>query len=140
MILLVADVSEYIQGIITAAIALTAIWGFRKVLKEIKNENDAEHDRRQKWDEAAKVIEEKAESWDQGLADIEDMRLQMMKRYDGRLDEQDARTQDLFNISVEILRTQDTILEALIDAGIGNGTIKNKRTDLNSVITEQIGK
>ena len=138
IILLLSDVSEYIQGIITAAIALTAIWGFRKVLKEIKKENDAEHDRRQRWDGAADIIEKKAESWDKGLADIEEMRVQMMKRYDDRLDNQDARTQQLYSMQCMSLRAQDAILEALVAQGIGNGDIKSMHKELREFIIEQV--
>ena len=49
------DVIGYIQGIITATVALVAIWGVVKVIKEIKKDNDTEHDRRQRWDKAAAV-------------------------------------------------------------------------------------
>ena len=65
-ILLAATVSEYVQGIITGAIALTAIWGFRKVIKEIKKENDTEHDRRQRWDAMADIVEKNQEDWNKG--------------------------------------------------------------------------
>ena len=132
------DALGYIQGIITGAVALSAIWGFIKVVKEIKKDNDAEHDRRQSWDKAAKTIEEKAELWDKGLADMEQGRKKIVDRYDGRLSEQDAKIQQLVAMMCMTLRAQDAILEALVDQGIGNGDIKAMHKELKGFILDQV--
>lgn len=132
------DTLGYIQGIITGAVALSAIWGFIKVVKEIKKDNDAEHDRRQGWDKASKVIEEKAEVWDKGLADIYAERNAIVKQYNGRLDEQDAKIQQLLNMLCMTLRAQDAILEALVEQGIGNGEIKAMHKELKVFILDQV--
>ena len=130
----------YVQALVTAAGVIMGVWGFFKVIKEIKKDNDDEVKRRMRWDKAAATIEEKTEIWDKGLADIDNIRGQIVERYEERLDDQDARTQDLANMLIEILRAQDAILEALIEQGIGNGEIKKTRAALNTFITEQIGK
>lgn len=132
------DISSYIGGVITAAIAITGIWKFIKVLKEIKSENDTEHDKRQRWDHAADVIEKKQETWDKGLNDVYAERQQIVKRYDGRLSEQDAKIQQLLAMMCMCLRAQDVILEALVAKGIGNGQIQKMHSELKDFIMEQV--
>lgn len=138
-ILLAANASEYVQGIITGAIALTAIWGFAKVVKEIKKENDTEHDRRQKWDTMADVVEKNKEDWNKGLKDIYAERGAIVERYDGRLDEQDGKIQQLYSMMCMSLKAQDAILEALANDNIGNGDIKAMKKKLSDFIADQIG-
>lgn len=132
------DVLGYIQGVITSAIVLTAVWGFLKVIKEIKKDNDTEHDKRQRWDKAADVIDNKADFWDKGLADMEQGRKDIVRRYDGRLDEQDAKIQQLLSMLCMTLRAQDAILEALVEQGIGNGEIKSMHKELKGFILDQV--
>lgn len=132
------DVLGYIQGVITSAIVLSAVWGFVKVIKEIKKDNDTEHDKRQRWDKAADVIDKKADFWDKGLADMEQGRKDIVKRYDGRLDEQDAKIQQLLSMLCMTLRAQDAILEALVEQGIGNGEIKSMHKELKGFILDQV--
>ena len=132
------DALGYIQGIVTGAVALSAIWGFIKVMKEIKKDNDTEHDKRQRWDKAAGVIEEKAELWDKGLADMEEGRRRIVDRYDGRLSDQDAKIQQLLSMLCMTLRAQDAILEALVEQGIGNGEIKAMHKELKGFILDQV--
>lgn len=132
------DVIGFIQGIITATVALVAIWGVVKVIKEIKKDNDTEHDRRQRWDKAADVIEKKADFWDKGLADMDQGRKEIVRRYDDRLDEQDAKSQQMLSMLCMTLRAQDAILQALVEQGIGNGEIKAMHKELKGFIFEQV--
>ena len=114
------------------------IWGFVKVAKDIKKNSDEEHDRRQSWDKAAKVIEEKAEIWDKGLSDIYSERKAIVKQYNERLDDQDAKIQQLLSMLCMTLRAQDAILEALVEQGIGNGEIKSMHKELKGFILDQV--
>ena len=132
------DTLGYIQGVITSAIVLSAVWGFAKVIKEIKKDNDTEHDKRQRWDKAADVLDKKADFWDKGLADMEQGRKDIVRRYDGRLDEQDAKIQQLLSMLCMTLRAQDAILEALVEQGIGNGEIKSMHKELKGFILDQV--
>ena len=132
------DTLGYIQGVITSAIVLSAVWGFVKVIKEIKKDNDTEHDKRQRWDKAADVLDKKADFWDKGLADMEQGRKDIVRRYDGRLDEQDAKIQQLLSMLCMTLRAQDAILEALVEQGIGNGEIKSMHKELKGFILDQV--
>lgn len=132
------DASTYLQAFITVGGAIMGIWGFVKVAKDIKKNSDEEHDRRQKWDKAAKVIEEKAEIWDKGLSDIYSERKAIVKQYNERLDDQDAKIQQLLSMLCMTLRAQDAILEALVEQGIGNGEIKQMHKELKGFILDQV--
>lgn len=140
MLLLEIDVASYVQAFVTVGGVLMGIWGFVKVFRDVKKANDEEVKRRQRVNEVVKIVEDGHEKWDAALADMETGRQRMMMRYDGRLDEQDAKIQDILAILVELLRSNDAILDALVSAGIGNGEIKNMRDGLGNFIAEQIKK
>ena len=132
------DASMYLQAYITVGGSLLGIWGLVKVFKDIKKTNDAEVKCRQRWDNAADTIEQKADEWNKGLADIDNMRESMMERYDSRLDNQDAKTQQLYAMQCMSLKAQDAILEALVEQGIGNGDIRNMHKELRDFILNQV--
>lgn len=124
--------------IIQALAVIIILYETFKKIMEIKSKSDEDHDRRQSWDKAAKVIEEKADLWDKGLADMEAGRKRIVAGFDERLDGQDAKIQDLLNMLVMVLQAQDAILEALIEQGIGNGEIKATRKELSKFVSDQI--
>ena len=132
------DASMYLQAYITVGGSLLGIWGLVKVLKDIKKTNDDEVKRRKRWDDTAQTVSEKADAWNKGLADIDDMRTSMMERYDGRLDNQDAKFQQLYAMQCMSLRAQDAILEALVEQNIGNGDIKAMHKELRDFILDQV--
>lgn len=138
MVILAIETASYVQAFITVGGAIMGIWGFAKVLKDIKENSDKEHDRRQRWDKAADIIEKKADLWDKGLADMEQGRKRIVERYDSRLNEQDAKTQQLVAMQCMTLRAQDAILEALVEQGIGNGEIRQMHKELKGFILEQV--
>ena len=138
MIVLSVDASSYLQAFITVGGAIMGIWGFVKVIKDIKKNSDEEHDRRQRWDKAADIIEQKADLWDKGLADMEEGRKKIVDRYDNRLDEQDAKSQQQLAMLCMSLRAQDAILEALVEQGIGNGEIRAMHKELKGFIFDQV--
>lgn len=134
------DANVYLQAFITVGGAIMGIWGFVKVMKDIKHNSDAEHERRQGWDYAAKIIKERAQEWDKALVDVDNVREQITEDFNTRLDEQDAKTQQLFAMQCMILKAQGVILEALSENGIGNGEVKEMKKELNSFLAEQIGQ
>lgn len=81
------DAATYIQALVTTGGAIMGVWGFIKVMKDIKKSNDEEVERRKKWDNAAKIIEENKDKWDKGLVDIYEERNKIVEKYDARLDE-----------------------------------------------------
>ena len=124
--------------IIQALAVIIVLYEVFKKIMEIKSKSDEDHDRRQSWDKAAKTIEEKADIWDKGLADIYSERNAIVKQYNSRLDEQDAKIQQLLAMLCMTLRAQDAILEALVEDGIGNGEIKAMHKELKDFILDQV--
>ena len=132
------DASSYLQAFITVGGAIMGIWGFAKVISDIKSKNDGEVKRRDKIDKVVKIVEDKHEAWDKGLSDIYAERDAIVRQYNGRLDEQDAKIQQLLSMLCMTLRAQDAILEALVEQGIGNGEIKSMHKELKDFILDQV--
>ena len=132
------DASSYLQAFITVGGALMGIWGFIKVINDVKSKNDEEVKRRDRIDKVVKIVEEKHEDWNKGLSDIYSERDAIVKQYNGRLDEQDAKIQQLLSMLCMTLRAQDAILEALVEQGIGNGEIKSMHKELKDFILDQV--
>lgn len=115
-----------IQALVQMGAFLMGIWGFYKVIMEIVKAINARHD--------------KEKTWDKAVNDIAVDRETLKKEFNERLDEQDAKIQQLFAMMCMCLRAQDTILEALSESNIGNGDVKAMRKELKDFIAEQIGK
>ena len=115
-----------LQALIQMGALIMGIWGFYKVIMEIIKNITTRHDREQAWDKA--------------VEDIADEREKLKTEFNSRLDEQDAKIQQLFSMMCMCLRAQDTILEALSVSNIGNGDVKEMRKELTKFISEQMGK
>lgn len=113
-----------LDDLIKLAIIITAIWGFVKIIMEIIKAITDRHDKEQAWDKAVKNIEVDRES--------------LKTEFNGRLDEQDARIQQMFAMLCMCLRAQDAILEALVEKDIGNGEIKDMHKELKDFIMKQV--
>ena len=134
------DANNLVTAFYIVGSTLLGIWGFIKVVRDVKKTNDEEVKRQERIDKAVKIVEDNYEKWEKGLLDVYAERSQIVKQYNERLDEQDAKIQDLLNMLVMIMQAQDAILEALIEDGIGNGDIKETRKELHKSISEQLGK
>lgn len=115
-----------LDDLIKFAVTLAGIWGFVKIVMEIINKITERHDREQAWDSAVKEIGVDREA--------------LKKDFDARLDDQDARIQQLYSMLCMSLKAESVILEALADRDIGNGEVRDMRKELNDFITDQIGK
>lgn len=134
------EISTITFDVIFKALAVIIIlYEAGKKIMEIKRDSDKDHERKQGWDYAAKTIKEKEEKWDKGLTDVYDERDKIVELYNGRLDELDTRTQQLYAMLVMIVKSVNALLENQIENG-ANGDVKKMHTELNSFITEQIGK
>ena len=98
-------------------------WGFYKVIMEIVKNITLRHDREKAWDDTIKKVEVDRES--------------LQKEFNGRLDEQDAKFQQLLSMLCMCLKAQDAILEALVKDNIGNGEIKTMHRELKDFIINQ---
>ena len=105
-------------------VILGTMWGGYKIIMEIIDKITQRHDREQAWDDAVKRIEVD--------------RVTLEENFNGRLDEQDAKNQQLVAMMCMCLRANDAILEALVDKDIGNGEIKAMHKELKDFIMEQV--
>jgi len=134
------DANNLVTAFYIVGSTLLGVWGFIKVVRDVKKTNDDEVKRQERIDKVVKIVEDNHEKWDKGLNDVYAERGQIVKQYNERLDEQDAKIQDLLNMLIMVMQAQDAILEALIESGIGNGDIKETRKSLHRSISEQLGK
>lgn len=120
------ETSITLQALIQCGALIMGAWGFYKVIMEIIKAINTRHDKEAAWDKAVKDIAVDRET--------------LKNEFDGRLDDQDAKIQQLVSMICMTLRAQDAILEALVEKDIGNGEIKAIHRELKHFITEQIGK
>ena len=73
--------------IVKALAVFIVVWFVIKNYLEVKNNAKIQIVREESWDYAAKIIKEKEKEWDDGLSDVENVRNQIVKRYDERLDD-----------------------------------------------------
>lgn len=105
-------------------VILGTMWGAYKIIMEIIDKITQRHDREQAWDDAVKRIEVD--------------RATLENKFNDRLDDQDAKNQQLVAMMCMCLRANDAILEALVDKDIGNGEIKSMHRELKDFIMEQV--
>lgn len=125
--ILLSDISEMTLTFAEVAkilVILGTMWGGYKIIMEIIDKITQRHDREQAWDDAVKKIEVD--------------RVTLEENFNGRLDEQDAKNQQLVAMMCMCLRANDAILEALVDKDIGNGEIKAMHKELKDFIMEQV--
>lgn len=141
---------DYIQSLITTGGIIMGIWGFIKVITDIKKNNDEEHDRRQRWDNAAKVIEENKDKWDKGLNDTFEERKHIVERYDARLDElemnieknhseTEAKIQEVQSEILILTECMRAVLDGLHQQGC-NGRVTEASEKLDNYLVGLIGK
>lgn len=130
---------SYIQALITSAGVIMGVWGFVKVVRDIKKTNDDEVVRRDRIDKAVKIVEDNAEKWNKGLSDVYSERADIVERYDGRLDEMEGKIQQLYSMCVLLIKAQDATFEEQVKNG-ANGEIRKMHDELNNFIYAEIGK
>ena len=80
------DITDLTFGYILQGVAvLIIIAEVYKKIKEVKNASDADHERKQGWDYASRIIKSKEKEWDSGLLTVENVRREITKRYDDKL-------------------------------------------------------
>jgi hypothetical protein len=118
------DQTITLQALLQCGAIIMGAWGFYKIIMEIVKAITSRHDREQAWDKAVKDIEVDRES--------------LKDEFNSRLDEQDAKIQQLLAMICMTLRAQDAILEALVEKDIGNGEIKAMHKELKDFIMMQV--
>lgn len=118
------DQTITLQALLQCGAVIVGLWGFYKVIMEIIKAITARHDKEAAWDKAVKDIEVDRET--------------LKNEFNSRLDEQDAKIQQLVAMICMTLRAQDAILEALVEKEIGNGEIRAMHKELKDFIMEQV--
>lgn len=126
MILLseISDMTMTFAELSKLILIVGTLWGGYKIIMEIIDKITQRHDREQAWDDAVKKIEVDRET--------------LENKFNERLDEQDAKNQQLVAMLCMCLRANDAILEALVDKDIGNGEIRSMHRELKDFIMEQV--
>lgn len=118
------ETSITFEALVHAGAIILSIWGACKVAMEIVKAITDRHDKEAAWDKAVRSIEVDRES--------------LSKEFNERLDEQDAKIQQLLAMICMTLKAQDAILEALVEKDIGNGEIKAMHRELKDFIIKQV--
>ena len=144
------DIATYIQALVTTGGVIMGIWGFFKVVSDIKKNNDEEHDRRQRWDKAAQIIEDNKDKWDKGLYDVYEERKKIVEKYDDRLDhlestidknhsETEAKIQEVQAEILILTECMRAVLDGLHQQGC-NGRVTEASAKLDNYLVGLIGK
>lgn len=84
--ILLMDLADLTFGYILQGLAaLIIVAEVYKKIKEVKNASDADHTRKQGWDYASATIKAKEREWDSGLSDVDNVRNEIVKKYDNKL-------------------------------------------------------
>jgi len=137
--------------IIQAIALIVVVYEIYKKFREIKRDSDKEHERKLQWDYAAKIIKEKEKEWDDGLSDVENVRNQIVKRYDERLDElktdletkiddnytdTNAKVQEIQSEVFILTECMRAVLDGLHQQGC-NGEVTKTRERLDSYLVRK---
>ena len=144
------DYTISVQMLVNIGCGIMGLWGFIKVIKEIRSESNKEHDKRQRWDKTADIIEKKEEFWDKGLADMEQGRIDIVKRYDERLDEIEERIDENHTdteAKIQEVRSEILLLTECMRAVLDglhqldcNGKVTEASNKLDSYLVGLVGK
>lgn len=133
--------------VIQAVAVLIVIYEVWKKIVEVKTSSDKDHERKQGWDYAAKVIKEKEQSWDEALKDVYNERSKIVDRYDGKLEEiekridenhtdTEAKIQELRAELFILTECMQAVLEGLHEQGC-NGMVSEQRKKLTEYLNER---
>lgn len=145
------DILDLTFNHLTQALAIIIVlWFVVKNFREMKEASDKDMKRKDGWDRAAKVIEEKEKLWDEGLEDVYNERKQIVDKFDKRLDEVDKKIDDNYTdteakiqeIKSELLILTEcmrAVLDGLYQQGC-NGKVTEARHKLDEHLVTLIGK
>jgi predicted nuclease with TOPRIM domain len=145
------DILDLTFNHLTQALAIIIVlWFVVKNFREMKEASDKDMKRKEGWDKAAKVIEEKEKLWDEGLEDVYNERKQIVEKFDKRLDEVDKKIDDNYTdteakiqeIKAELLILTEcmrAVLDGLYQQGC-NGKVTEARHKLDEHLVTLIGK
>jgi len=145
------DILDLTFNHLTQALAIIIVlWFVVKNFREMKEASDKDMRRKEGWDKAAKVIEEKEKLWDEGLEDVYNERKQIVDKFDKRLDEVDKKIDNNYTdteakiqeVKAELLILTEcmrAVLDGLYQQGC-NGKVTEARHKLDEHLVTLVGK
>lgn len=140
MILAGMDLINVTFAYVIQAIAVVIIlWEAGKKIMEIKEKSDLDHDRKQRWDKAADIVEKKEKVWDDAVLISNRERQEITDTFNHRLGEQDMKMDRTLELVVELTKAMNILLKCEAEKG-ENEEIKSAYTSFNTFVVNHIGK
>lgn len=140
MILAGMDLINVTFAYVIQAIAVVIIlWEAGKKIMEIKEKSDLDHDRKQRWDKAADIVEKKEKVWDEAVLLSGKERQEITDTFNHRLGEQDTKMDRTLELVVELTKAMNILLKCEAEKG-ENEEIKSAYTSFNTFVVNHIGK
>lgn len=140
MILAGMDLINLTFAYVVQAIAVVIIlWEAGKKIMEIKEKSDLDHDRKQRWDKAADIVEKKEKVWDDAVLISNRERQEITDTFNHRLGQQDMKMDRTLELVVELTKAMNILLKCEAEKG-ENEEIKSAYTSFNSFVVNHIGK
>lgn len=115
------------------------IWEAGKKIMEIKERSDKDHDRKQRWDKTAEIVENKEKVWDEAVMLSSKERQEITDTFNHRLGQQDTKIDRTLELVVELTKAMNILLKCEAEKG-EDEEIKNAYTSFNSFVVNHIGK
>ena len=127
-------------GYVIQAIAVIIIlWEAGKKIMEIKEKSDLDHDRKQRWDKAADIVEKKEKVWDDAVLISNKERQEITDTFNNRLGQQDTKIDRTLELVVELTKAMNILLKCEAEKG-EDEEIKSAYTSFNNFVVNHIGK
>lgn len=140
MILAGMDIINVTFAYVVQAIAVVIIlWEAGKKIMEIKERSDLDHDRKQRWDKAADIVEKKEKVWDDAVLISNKERQEITDTFNHRLGQQDTKIDRTLELVVELTKAMNILLKCEAEKG-EDEEIKKAYTSFNNFVVNHIGK
>ena len=140
MILLSMDILNVTFAYVIQAMAVIIIlWEAGKKIMEIKERSDMDHDRKQRWDKTAEIVEAKEKVWDDAVLISNKERQEITDTFNHRLGQQDTKIDRTLELVVELTKAMNILLKCEAEKG-EDEEIKNAYTSFNNFVVNHIGK
>lgn len=140
MILANMDLLNVTFAYVIQAIAVVIIlWEAGKKIMEIKERSDMDHDRKQRWDKAADIVEKKEKVWDEAVLLSGKERQEITATFNNRLGQQDTKIDRTLELVVELTKAMNILLKCEAEKG-EDEEIKSAYASFNTFVVNHIGR
>ena len=125
--------------VVQAIAVVIILWEAGKKIMEIKEKSDLDHDRKQRWDKAADIVEKKEKVWDEAVLLSGKERQEITDTFNHRLGQQDTKIDRTLELVVELTKAMNILLKCEAEKG-EDEEIKSAYTSFNNFVVNHIGK